>query len=198
MSIAAPGSARYLVPPFPVRRFSVDEYQRMCQVGILTEDDKVELLDGWITPKTSRNPPHDSHLDQVADALRARLPAGWRTRVQSAVTLSASVPEPDVAVVPGPASRYRAHHPVPADVALLVEVADTSLDHDRHTKGPLYAQAGIAAYWIVNLVDRVVEVYSDPVGSAYQHRQDCTLADVVPLTLPGHAAVLVPVVELLG
>jgi Uma2 family endonuclease len=193
-----PVQPRYQVPPFPVRQFTVDEYHLLIQTGILKDDERLELLDGWITPKMPRNPPHDAYIDQVEEALRARLPAGWRLRVQSAITLSQSEPEPDIAVVPGPASRYRTHHPGPAEIALLVEVADSSLERDRNDKGPIYAQASIGEYWIVNLVDHIVEVYTSPTGTAYQQRQDYTLADVIPLHLFGQVVGQVPVVELLG
>jgi Uma2 family endonuclease len=179
-----------------VRRFTVDEYHRMIQAGFFTADERFELLDGWITPKMTRNPPHDSCLDQIIDVLHARLPTGWRPRIQSAVTLPTSEPEPDFAIVPGPASRYRTQHPRPADVALVIEVADSSLEHDR--KGPLYAQAGISVYWIVNLVDMVVEVYTVPSAAGYLQRQDYTLADAIPLVVGGQVVGPVPVVVLLG
>lgn len=83
-------------------------------------------------------------------------------------------------------------------MALLVEVADSSLDHDRSIKGPIDAGANIAEYWIVNLVDHVVEVYTNPSASAYPQRQDYALADVIPLSVAGQVVGLVPVVELLG
>jgi Uma2 family endonuclease len=196
---AAPATARYLIPPIPVRRFTVDEYHRMIQAGILTEYDKVELLDGWITPKMTRNPPHDYHLTQAQEALRSRLPPpGWVVRSQCAITLPASEPEPDVAVVPGPVSRYRTHHPGPADVTLVIEVADSTLDHDRDIKGAIYAQANLVEYWIVNLVDRIIEVYTIPSATGYLQRQDYALPDVIPLRVAGQVVGQVPVVELLG
>src|SRR5262245_63406309 len=118
----------FQTPPFPVRRFSVDEYHRLIGAGVFPPDDKSELLDGWITPKMTRNPPHDAILDLVKDALLAHA-TGWRVRVQSAITLATSEPEPDVAIAVGPAMRYLTRHPGPADLALVVEVADSSLDH---------------------------------------------------------------------
>src|SRR5205823_2588074 len=104
------------------------------------------------------------------------LPPDWSLRIQSAITLSDSEPEPDLAVVRGDERRYAAHHPRPADVGLLIEVADSTLLGDRADKGRIYARAGIAIYWIVNLIDRQVEVYSAPSGSgdssAYGQRTD--------------------------
>ena len=192
----------YMIPPFPVRRFTVDEYHRLIQAAILTEDDPVELLEGWITPKMPRNPPHDCCLDQTDEAIRKRLPGGWRVRVQSAITTPDSEPEPDLVVVPGPASRDRARHPGPGEVELVVEVADSSLSHDRNEKGRLYARARLPVYWIVNLVDSWVEVYTDPTGPAavpsYRQHQDYGLNDSVPLVVAGQAVGPVPVAEMLG
>jgi hypothetical protein len=186
----------------PVRRFSVDEYHRMIQAGIFGPDERFELLDGWITFKMTRNPPHDAFLDQVEEVIDSHLPPGWRVRVQSAITLPTSEPEPDLAVVPGPASRYRTAHPGPTDVALVVEVGDSSLGQDRDVKGPIYAGASLPTYWIVNLVDRRIEVYTDPSGPAaqpcYRQTRHAQLADDVDLVLGGQVVATVPVRELLG
>jgi len=185
------------VPPFAVRRFTVDEYHRMIDSGILTENDEVELLDGCIVPKMPRNPPHDAAVDQRNDALRARLPAGWRVRVQSAITLGVSEPEPDLAVVSGPANRYAARHPGPADIALLVEVGNSTLGHDREVKGRLYAQAGIAVYWVVNLIDMQVEVYTDPAATGYRTRVDYRAGQEMPLVVAGQEIARLPANEFL-
>jgi Uma2 family endonuclease len=174
-------------PPFPVRRFSVEEYQQMAQAGILTDEDKVELLEGWITPKMIHNPPHDLAVGLVEEAIRNRLTDVWKIRTQSAITTDDSRPEPDVAVVEGPLRRYAHQQPKPDEIALLVEVADTSLDRDR-SKCQLYARAGIAAYWIVNLVDRQVEVYTHPSGPDSPHYAQQAVykpGDSVPLTIAG-------------
>jgi hypothetical protein len=191
----------YLVPTIPVRRFTVDEYHQMIQAGILAEDERVELLDGWITPKMPRNPPHDSFITQANRVIGSRLPSGWHVRVQCAVTTPTSEPEPDLAIVPGLDSRYRSHHPTPQEVAFLVEVADSSLAHDRNLKGAVYAAANIRIYWIINLVDIIVEVYTSPTGSgpgaSYRRRQDYHVADDLPLDLVGQVIGLIPAAELL-
>src|SRR5262245_9005289 len=119
------------MPPLPVRRFSVDEYHRMIEMGILTEDEPVELLEGWITQQMARNPPHDVTIDRVPDVLRPRLPTGWRIRAQLAITTADSEPEPDIVAVPGPAERYAQRHPTPTEVGLLIEVADATVQRDR-------------------------------------------------------------------
>src|SRR5439155_18477850 len=151
-------------PPEPMRQFSVDEFHRMIDAGILGEDERVELLEGWLVAKMVHNPRHDAMIDSAREAIQNRVPSTWRVRVQSAITTDDSEPEPDLAVVIGPASRYKAAHPRPSDVGLIVEVADSSIRLDRGLKLRLYARAQIATYWIINLQDRCVEVYTDPTG----------------------------------
>ncbi len=149
--------------PFPARLFSVDEYHRLGQSGVLADNDRVELLEGRIVTKMIHNPPHDAAVALVNQALVTRLPAGWHGRVQSSITTGDSEPEPDVAVVRGSIRDFVARHPGPSDLALVVEVADSSLTRDRE-KRRLYARAGIAGYWILNLIDGRLEMYSAPSG----------------------------------
>lgn len=183
------------------RRFSVAEYHKLIEIGILTEDDNLELLEGYLVHKMSRNPPHDATLQLIQDMLPRLLPAGWCLRMQSAITLAGSVPEPDGAIVRGDARTYARHHPVAADVGLAIEVADTTLAGDRADKGRIYARAGIPIYWIVNLVDRQIEIYTSPSGQtanpAYAQRQDFLSGDDVTLTLDGTAAASIAVRDLL-
>jgi Uma2 family endonuclease len=182
-------------------RFSVAQYHKLIEMGILTEDDNVELLDGYLVHKMSRNPPHDATLQLLQETLPRLLPAGWCLRMQSAITLSRSEPEPDAAIVRGNARTYATHHPQPADIGLAIEVADSTLDSDRIDKGRIYAEAGIAYYWIVNLVDRQIEVYSLPGAAAatpsYGQRQDYRIGGDVPLLLDAAVVVSIPVRELL-
>ncbi|MBI3407951.1 MAG: Uma2 family endonuclease [Planctomycetes bacterium] len=182
-------SPDFQVPHFPVRRFSVDEYHRMIEVGILGEDDDLELLNGWLVPKMTRNPPHDAIMDLTHECVRRLLPDAWRIRIQSAITTADSEPEPDLAIVRGPANRYLKRHPSPEEIALIIEVAQSSLDKDRNEKGPIYAAAGIPWYWIINLVDDCVEIYSTPSGPSddpqYQKRTEQKLGDSVSLIVDG-------------
>lgn len=203
MSIPVDLSWRYKVPPLPVRRFTVAEYHQLARLGFFSSDERYELLDGWITQQPMvRNPPHDSFLDQIEEVISEHLPDGWRVRGQKAITLSTSEPEPDIAVVVGEARRYRASHPVPADVALVVEVADSSLSDDRNLKGPIYARDSLPAYWIVNIIDMRIEVYTDPTGPDPQpHYRQCRhvqVGDQVELILGGQTAATIPVAELLA
>ncbi|MCY2994127.1 MAG: Uma2 family endonuclease [Planctomycetota bacterium] len=189
------------IPPFPVRRFTVDEYHRMAQAGVLTENDPVELLEGWIVAKMPHKPSHDATIDQTDEILRGQLPTGWRIRIQSAITTDDSEPEPDLAVVLGPASRYATHHPGPQDIALLIEVADSSLAHDRDVKGRLYARAGIAAYWIINLVDMQIEVYNEPSGPTanpgYRQHHTYRAGELLPLVIVRQSVAVIAVRDLL-
>src|SRR4051812_9946272 len=94
-----------------LRRFSVDEYHRMIETGILDERDRVELLDGYVVLKMPRNPPHDSTIQRLERRIGRLLPAGWDLRTQCAITLSQSEPEPDLAVVRGDDTLYQTRHP---------------------------------------------------------------------------------------
>jgi Uma2 family endonuclease len=182
-------------------RFSVARYQRMIETGILTSDDKVELLENYVVLKMPRNPPHDGTIDLVKEALPSRVPSGWLLRIQQTVVLSDSQPEPDFAIVRGSARTYLSRHPGAADVGLLIEVADSSLLRDQRDKTRIYARAGIVCYWIVNLVDRRIEVHSQPSGPtaspAYNALQVYQPGDGVPLVLDGNAVGTVPAAELL-
>lgn len=199
--MSSPAGGAIQPPPYPIYQFTVDDYHRLIKEGILKEDDRVELLEGWIVPKMTHNPLHDMIIDLAQDALRARLPAGWRLRIQSAITTGDSEPEPDLAIVAGPGERYRSKHPGPKEIALLIEVADSTLASDRKDKARLYARAGIAIYWIFNLIDFQVEVYSDPTGPdaspAYRQRQEFARGSSVPLVIGSHQVGFIPVNELL-
>jgi Uma2 family endonuclease len=190
-----------LPPPLPMRRFTVDEYHRMIDAGVFGGDERFELLEGWIVAKLTRKPPHDATIELLTDVLRDRLPAGWRVRVQSAITTADSEPEPDLAVVRGGPRDYLKRHPGPADLAMVVEVADSSLADDRSLEARLYARAGIPAYWIVNLVDLRVEVYTDPTGlvasPSYRSERAYGVGDAVPLIVEGREVARIDALEFL-
>jgi Uma2 family endonuclease len=182
-------------------RFSVAQYHKLIEIGILTEDDNLELLDGYLVKKMSRNPPNDVCLQLIQETLPRFLPAGWCLRMQSAITLSCSEPEPDGAIVRGKARTYATQHPKPPDIGLVIEAADSTLDGDRIDKGRIYAEAGIAYYWIVNLVDRQIEVYTQPSAAtatpSFGQRQDYRMGDDVPLLLDATVVGTIPVADLL-
>jgi Uma2 family endonuclease len=181
--------------------FSVARYQRMVETGILNGDDKVELLENYVVLKMPHNPPHDGTLDVMAGSVGGVLPAGWFLREQKAVVLSDSQPEPDGAVVRGNRRSYLTRHPGPADIGLLIEVANSSLLRDQGDKTRIYARANIAIYWIINLVDHRIEVYTQPSGPtavpAYGSFQIYQPGDNVPLVLDGNTVGHVAVNDLL-
>src|SRR5215472_7164417 len=107
-----------------MHRFTVEQYERMAELGFLTSSDRVELLEGIIVDKMTQNPPHNAAIDLVRDQLAPLLSPDTRLREQKAIRLGESEPEPDLAVVVGPAKRYARRHPGPQDVLLVVEVAD--------------------------------------------------------------------------
>jgi len=190
------------VPNDLVWRLSVDQYHEMIRAGILTDGDPVELLDGWLVPTMVKNPPHSIATESTRRVLERVLSEGWHVRSQEPVTLAASEPEPDVMIVRGTLRDYRDRHPGPQDVALVVEVADASLERDRTTKKRLYAEAAIPVYWIVNLLDNRLEVYDDPTGPSeqpdYRRRRDLGPADQVSLVVEKKlVAALLPVREML-
>jgi Uma2 family endonuclease len=151
--------------PIRSRRWTREEYDRLGRLGVLSEDEPIELLAGQLVVAEPKGTPHSTAVALVAQALARAFGDGWLVRIQDPIALDEeSEPEPDVAVVPGTARDYlRAH---PARAALLVEVAETSLVFDRRYKGSLYARAGVSDYWIVNLADDVIEVRRRPVADA--------------------------------
>jgi Uma2 family endonuclease len=187
-------------PPLTLRRWKRAEYDRLVELGVF-EADAVELVGGQLVVAEPQSAYHASAIRTVDYALRAALPSGWVVSIQSPVSLDdESEPEPDVAVVPGRPSDYRDAHP--ARPALVVEIAESSLAFDRAHKGSLYARAGIPDYWIVNLVDRVLEVYRDPgpdASAAYgwRYRSVTTLASPAVIVPRAFTAVPIAVADLL-
>ena len=169
-----PQTAPVPLPPYaaltdePIYRLTLEQYHEMARSGTLTSDDRVELLEGLLVCKMTKLPPHTFACLQLFREMSRTLPAGFFCDRERPITLprSQSEPEPDVVVVRGDPRDYRDRHPGPEDVAWIAEVADSSLKRDRTTKLRLYAEAGVNVYWIVNLVDRCVEVYTEPLPEA--------------------------------
>jgi Uma2 family endonuclease len=155
--------------PSSLYRLTVEQYEAMVDSGIFNGRDKVQLINGYLVAKMTQNTPNATADDLCGNQLDRVIPLGWYTRVAKPIRLPAesSEPEPDRSVVQGGIRDYSARHPGPADVALVVEVADSSLDDDRK-QAEIYGRAGIPVYWIINLIDRQVEVYSNPGPSGYQ------------------------------
>ncbi|MDB5970971.1 MAG: hypothetical protein JWQ90_3421 [Hydrocarboniphaga sp.] len=157
-----PGSPRPL-------RFSVDEYLRMADNGVLPEDRRVELLEGEILEMSPTGIPHSARVRRLTRELFAAIADRAVIQIQDPIRIGThSMPEPDVAVLQGPAERYDERYPEASDVLLVIEVADSSLRYDRERKGRIYAEAGIAEYWLVDVQTARVEQHSQPSSSGYR------------------------------
>jgi Uma2 family endonuclease len=179
-----------LAPSIPSEptRISVAHYLGLVDAGVLGESDHVELLEGVVVAMAPQNPPHAASVARVDGAIRRLIGDGAHVRPQLSLVLARSVPEPDLAVVPGAADDYQTSHPSTA--LLVIEIADSSLAQDRLSKARIYAAAGIPEYWIVNLRDEVVEVMRDPDPAAALYRDVRSAARgdrLEPVALPGAA-----------
>jgi len=194
-------SRRFAVPPEPVLPLTVEQYHAMIRSGALISGDPIELLEGWLVNKMIKNPPHRVAVRKCRMALEGLLPAQWSLDIQEPITTTDSEPEPDISVTRGDTTTLLDRHPGPDEVGLLVEVADTSLDRDRTWKKRIYAAAAIPAYWIVNLVERQVEVFTEPSGPGdrpdYETRQVFLPGDQVPVVLDGKEVGRIAVDDLL-
>ncbi|MGH2583857.1 MAG: Uma2 family endonuclease [Dehalococcoidia bacterium] len=187
--------------PITRRRWTREEYERMVDAGILDENDRVELIVGEIVNKVTHKGPQATSVGLGQDALIEIVPNEFHVRVQLPLALgSDSEPEPDLAVVRGSRRDYRSGHPDGA--VLVIEVSDSTLALDRSWKASVYARAGIPEYWIINLVDRIAEVYRDPAPDAaallgYGYRQRLSFGPDGALSVLGIADASVAVRDLL-
>ena len=181
--------ARYGTGTRPLSRA---EYDRLIDLGIFQPDDDIELIGGQLMVAEPQGAGHYTAIRKTAKALEAAFGPGWEVRTEGPIGLDDdSEPEPDLAVVPGSPDDYARAHP--SRPVLTVEVSDSSLASDRERKGSLYARAGLADYWVLNLVDRVLEVYREPApdsaalyGWRYARREVFDArAEVIPLAAPG-------------
>ena len=151
------------------RAFDVHEYHRMAEAGILDEDDRVELIEGEIVQMSPIGSRHQGCVNRLARLLFEFAGRDYVVHVQGPVRLNErSEPQPDLALLKPRSDFYSDRHPTPEDVLLLIEVSETSADYDREVKLPLYAGAGIAEVWIVDLGARTIEVCADPRRNAYE------------------------------
>jgi Uma2 family endonuclease len=173
------------VPPGR-RRITVDEYERIIRAGALNDPERVELVDGYLVDKMGKSAEHGYATKKLIKMLEALLPAGltWRSE-QPVQILDYDEPEPDVTIVRGSDEDYAHRIPNAADVVLLIEVSLTTLERHRNEKRPAYATGGVPIYWIVNLVDRRIEVYTGPGPGSYGSRADFTPGQAVPVVIDG-------------
>jgi Uma2 family endonuclease len=190
-------------PPRPaadLHRITVDQYHRMIASGVLTKEDRCELIHGLLVEKPRINPHHAVVVSRLTRWFVTALGAAFVVRVQLPITLSDSEPEPDLVLAAGQDGDYVGHHPEPRDILLLIEVSDSSLADDQGTKLRLYAREKVGQYWIVNLRDRVVEVYTDPRGGkkpTYRVRVEYRPGQRVPVTVGGRGIGDIPASEIL-
>jgi Uma2 family endonuclease len=181
------------VEGMPLRRFTLDEYHRLIEIGFFDEDERVELLEGILVSMSPNYPPHIRtviRLQRVFASFLAR--ENIEVRIQGPVSIRELMtePEPDLVISRESGTDLDERHPYPADILLLMEVSDSSLSYDRTRKRAIYAQAGILEYWIWNLVDSSLEVYRDPHTSSagdalYQTKLTYRRGDsVAPLAFP--------------
>jgi Uma2 family endonuclease len=193
MSTIAPTQPRAASPPPPgwapgtPYRLTVDQYEAMVDAGVFAARDKVHLINGHLVAKMTQNTPHVT-ADLLCGAALDRLvvPAGWHVRPGAPVRLpgQSSEPEPDRSVARGSVRDYLGRHPGASDLALVVEVSESSLDDDRVMAG-IYGAAGIPVYWIVNLIDGQVEVYSTPGPAGYSSFEVLAPGHVLSVMLDG-------------
>lgn len=175
---APPLAATSVRPASGPYRFTLEQYHAMIRAGILGEDDRVELIAGYLTQAMSVNPPHAASVYRCTEWLRARIDGdtGMLFSERPISLPPHTEPEPDIVVAAHRADAYATAHPTPDAISLVVEVADDSLERDRKLKLPRYAEAGIAEYWIVNLRDRQLERYTEPLPARPEVGQDAAYA----------------------
>lgn len=145
------------------RKFTIDEYHRLVDLGFFTENDRIELIRGEIINMAPKRTPHSVCNSTLFGELYRLLYDQANIRGQEPITLSSnSEPEPDVVIAKKKADNYLSNHPTVEDIILVIEISDSTLKYDKETKLPLYAEAGINNYWIVNLVENHLEVYTNP------------------------------------
>jgi Uma2 family endonuclease len=198
MPISASATPPFDWVPAPLYRLGLDQYEAMVASGAFAPSDQFVLINGYLVAKVTQNDPHCTADDLCGAALGRLIPSGWYIRASKPIRLPSQVskPEPDRCVVRGAIRDYSHQSPGPADVALVIEVADTSLAEDRKL-AKIYGGSGILSYWIVNLVDRQVEWYTLPYADGYHSRQDFTPGEEVPVILDGIEVGRIPVTDIL-
>lgn len=196
-------------PPATVRvvdrfyRLTLAQYRSMAEAGILGEHDRVVLLEGLLVNKMTKHQPHILATGLVQDCLGRAVPAGWFVEMQDPITIaeSQSAPEPDAKIVRGRRRDFRDRRVTPGDVAVVVKVADSSVQEDQTTMKAIYAAASIPFFWLANLPANRVEVYADPTGPDptpdYRRRTDLGPDDTIPLILDGQEVARIAVRDLL-
>lgn len=144
------------------KRFTIDEYNRLAELGFFHEDDRVELIRGEIIPMAAKGTLHSTFSRRLIRELSKLIANLGTLQSQDPISIRPdSEPEPDIAILKNKDDDYLNSHPTPQDVLLLIEIADSTLKYDQEIKLPLYAQGGISDYWIFNLIEKCLETYSE-------------------------------------
>lgn len=145
------------------KRFTIEEYHRLTELGFFHEDDRIELIRGEIMQMAAKGTPHTTCCRNLLRELAALVAGLAELQCQDPITLpSNSEPEPDFAILRQREDNYLSAHPTPPDILLVIEIADSTLKYDQETKLSVYAEAGISDYWLFNLVEYHLETYSEP------------------------------------
>ncbi|MEO1378177.1 MAG: Uma2 family endonuclease [Cyanobacteria bacterium J06635_10] len=145
------------------KRFTIDEYNRLAELGFFDKDNRVELIRGEIIPMAAKGKLHSTLNRRLIRELSRLITTCGTLQNQDPISINPdSEPEPDVAILINQDDDYLNYHPTPQDVLLLIEIADSSLKYDQEVKLPLYARAGISDYWIFNLIENCLETYNEP------------------------------------
>lgn len=182
----------------PHYRITVPKYEAMVASGALTKADRVELIEGNLVEKMTKGRRHSASSELCWRAINALLPAGWHVRIEKPVRIPArdSEPEPDVSVARGSIEDYLELDPGSPEVALVVEVAESTLDDDR-AMAATYGGGDIPVYWIVNIADRQLQVYANPIGGAYPAPRILGETESVELIIEGQVVGQISVARLL-
>ncbi len=173
--------------PSPLYRLTVEQYEAMADSGAIPSSHRVHLINGYLVQKMTQKPPHVTSASLCREELDRIKPAGYSVRSAQPVRLpgQASEPEPDQCVVRGSARDHEDHHPGPGDIAMVVEVSDSSLVEDQKLASGVYGPAGIPVYWIVNVIHRQIEVHTNPGPQGYGAATVFTDGQSVPVVIDG-------------
>jgi Uma2 family endonuclease len=190
-----------MLPPELPARITVGQYHAMMDAGVFDTDEQVELLEGWLFHKMAKKATHSYSTRATRKTLEKLVPPGWDVDSQQPITTLDSEPEPDVSVVRAGARANKKRHPKPKEVGLTVDISEGTLARDRGIKKRIYARARIPIYWIVNLVDNQVEIYTDPTGPAkrpdYRDHQIFKRGESFPFILDGKEIAKIDVNDIL-
>jgi Uma2 family endonuclease len=190
--------ARPIRIPWPLYRMTLEKYESLIASGFFTKWDDVHLINGYLVTRMPESPLHGAVCEAIRLAIGAILLAGWHPRSEKGLRIptQTSIPRPDLAIVRGDWRDYLARYPEPADTALVVEVSKSSLDEDR-AMADIYGAGGVPVYWIVNVDDGQVEVYSNPGPSGYQSHEVLAPGHVLRVMIDGVEVGEIPVADIL-